>query len=37
MYGPLDANVTCYKDDLLNRIEHEYICCDTDHVINRRF
>ena len=25
------------KDVLLNRIEHEYICCDTILVINGRF
>ena len=25
------------KDILLNRIEHEYKCCDTDLVINDRF
>ena len=25
------------KDTLLNRIEHEYICCDTNLVINGRF
>ena len=25
------------KDVLLNRIEHEYICCNTDLVSNGRF